>query len=153
MNFFPVGLDLRGRNCIVVGGGSVGTRKVNSLLLAGAQVTLVSPEGTEKLSGLFRVEQIHWERRPYQDGDLEGAFLVVAATDDPQVNDGIASAGRRAGVLVCDASSAGRSDLIFGALHRSDPAIVAVFTDGTDPARARRVRDRIADLEAEWSAD
>ena len=78
---------------------------------------------------------------------LTGAFLVVAATDDETVNAGIVTRATECGALVCDASSGERSKLIFGAVHRDeDGATVAVFTDGRDPAEARRTRDRIARL-------
>jgi len=153
LNFFPVGLDLRGRTCIVVGGGRVGTRKVAGLLSAGARVVLVSPEGTDEVSDWSHEGTILWERRPYRAGDLEGAFLVVLATDDRELNGRIAAESRTSGTLVCDASAAGRSDLIFGALHRSPSVTVAVFTDGKDPTRARRVRDRLAELETDWSEE
>jgi uroporphyrin-III C-methyltransferase/precorrin-2 dehydrogenase/sirohydrochlorin ferrochelatase len=77
---------------------------------------------------------------------VEGAFLVVAATDDAAVIAGVVEAAARARALVCDASSADRSGLIFGAMLSREDATIAVFTDGRDPGRARRTRDRLAGL-------
>lgn len=153
MKYFPLGLDLRGRTCIVVGGGRIGTRKVNSLIEAGAYVTLVSPEVTDEVAGLAETGRIRWQDGEYRESDLESAFLVVAATDDPTLNERVVEDARRRGGLVCDASSAHRSEVIFGALHRQGEVTVAVFTDGQDPSLARETRDRIAALGEEWGED
>jgi precorrin-2 dehydrogenase/sirohydrochlorin ferrochelatase len=81
--YFPVFLNLEGKLCVVIGGGKVGERKVLSLLQAKAFVKLISPEATPVLQKLAEEGQILWEKRIYQPGDLEGAWLVVAATNDP----------------------------------------------------------------------
>jgi siroheme synthase-like protein len=142
--FLPMGLDLRGRKCIVVGGGIVASRKVATLVGAGARVTVVSPGVTEDLEKLARGESIVWIEDAFREEYLEGAFLIVAATDDDAVNAAVSRLGSRGHALVCDASSAERSQVIFGALLRRDDTTVAVFTDGKSPTKARRVRDEIA---------
>jgi len=144
MKYLPVGLDIRGRPCIVVGGGSVGTRKVRTLRDAGAAVTVVSPQASEELSRMADAGEIRWVRSDYREDLLDGSFLAVAATDDRELNGRLVRDAKKRNVLVCDASSAERSQLIFGALHQSEGVTIAVFTDGTDPARARNVRDEIA---------
>lgn len=153
MKFLPVGLDLRGRICIVVGGGKIGTRKTTTLLQAGASVTVVSPEVTEEVSHLAGTGRISWRKEEYRGSDLDGSFLAVAATDDEGLNARLVLDARERGVLACDASSASRSDVIFGALHQSDGVILAVFTDGRDPSLARKTRDRIAALSDEWEGN
>jgi precorrin-2 dehydrogenase/sirohydrochlorin ferrochelatase len=150
MKYLPVGLDLRGRACIVVGGGPVGTRKATTLLRAGAVVTVVAPEATQEVARLAGVGRLRWLKREYRSSDLDGSFLAVAATDEEGLNAGLVQDARERGMLVCDSSSAFRSDLIFGALHGSGDVTVAVFTDGRDPSLARRTRDRIAALGEEW---
>jgi siroheme synthase-like protein len=150
MKYLPIGLDVRGRTCIVVGGGEIGTRKATNLLRAGAAVTVVSPEATEELAGLAEESRLHWQKEEYQWRHLDGALLAVAATDDEAVNARLVQDARERGVLVCDASAASRSEVIFGALHQGDGVTIAVFTDGQDPSLARRTRDRIADLGEEW---
>jgi len=150
MRYLPVGLDLEGRICIVVGGGAVGARKTATLLEAGARVTVVAPETGQEVSRLADQGTVRWKRRDYQPQDLDGAFLAVAATDDEGVNARVVRDAGERGILVCDASSASRSQVIFGAIHQKDPVIVAVFTEGKDPSLARRTRDRIRDLAMEW---
>jgi siroheme synthase-like protein len=89
---------------------------------------------------------IVWVRSAFNAEHVEGAFLVVAATDDEAVNAAVAEAAGRVGALVCDASSAERSQVVFGATLALRGATIAVFTDGRDPGGARRTRDRIAAL-------
>ena len=144
MKYLPVGLDIRGRECLVVGGGTIGLRKVRNLLEAGGRVTLVSPEATGELAEMASSGEILWENEPYREGHLHGVFLAVVATDDEGVNPRVVEDAKRLGILVCDASSRERSQLIFGALHQDEGVIVAVFTDGEDPSRAKKTRDRIA---------
>lgn len=142
--FLPLGLRLADRPCVVVGGGGVGARKVQTLLLAQARVLVVAPQAREELQALAAQGRIRWAREPFRGEHLEGAFLAVAATDEGGVNEAVVREAEARGVLVCDASAAERSGVIFGALHREEDFLVAVFTDGRDPARARQVRDRMA---------
>jgi siroheme synthase-like protein len=144
MRFLPVGLDVRDKRCLVVGGGSVGTRKVLTLHRAGAEVTVVSPAVTEELGGEIRAGRARWVEGVFRNEHLRGVFLIVAASDNEAVNAAVGQAAAEAGVLCCDASSADRSQVIFGALLEGEEATVAVFTDGRDPARARDTRDEIA---------
>jgi siroheme synthase-like protein len=151
LRFLPVGLDVRGKDCFVVGGGSVGTRKVHTLARAGAAVTVISPTVTEELAAEIDAGRVRWVKDSYQESHFGDAFLVIAATDDAELNATIIQAAAKRGALVCDASSADRSQVIFGALHTGEDATIAVFTDGRDPANARDTRDRIADfLDADY---
>jgi siroheme synthase-like protein len=138
-------LDVRGKRCLVVGGGSVATRKVRTLAQAGAAVTVVSPKLTEELVGQVRAGHIDWIEDSFREEHLDGTLLAVAATDDDSLNATIVRLGAQGEVLVCDASSAERTEVIFPALHQAEDVTIAVFTDGRDPARARKTRDRIAD--------
>ena len=146
LRFLPVGLDVQGKRCLIVGGGGVGTRKAITLGRAGATVTVVSPTVAGELAEQIEAGRIRWVKDSFREEHLGGAFLVVAATDDEAQNAAVVRTAVACGALVCDASSAERSGVIFGALLRQDDVTVAVFTDGRDPARARRMRDRIADL-------
>ena len=92
----------------------------------------------------IRAGRIRWIRGTYEPKYLRDAFLAVAATDDESLNESIARDARGQRILTCDASSAERSDLIFGALLTRDDVTVAVFTGGRDPALARKTRDAIA---------
>jgi siroheme synthase-like protein len=146
MRFLPLGIDLRGRRCLVLGGGAVGTRKVLTLLRAGAAVTVVSPDVSSELATEIEGGRVVWVSGRYEEMHLNGAFLVVCATSDADLNAAVAKAASERGALACNASSAEHSQVIFGALCEMDDATVAVFTDGSSPVRARGTRDRIAAL-------
>lgn len=144
IQFLPIGLDLRGAPCLVVGGGTIGTRKVATLERAGAAVAVVAPAISEGIAALVAEGKVRWHRGAFEASLVNGAFLVVAATNDPDVNAAIVPAARDRGALVCDASDAGRSQVAFGALLQRENDTIAVFSGGHDPAHARAVRDRIA---------
>src|SRR5213082_4297567 len=96
--FYPVFLDLRGRRAVVIGGGAVAEQKVRGLIAAGAHVTLVSPETVPALSDLARRGAIEIRRRSYRPGDLAGAWLAIAASDDRSVNEAVWAEAERVGV-------------------------------------------------------
>jgi siroheme synthase-like protein len=144
--FLPVGLDVRGTECLVVGGGRVGTRKAMTLANAGAVVTVVSPTVTHELSEMADAGRIRWSGVTFRAEHMSGVRLAVAATDDDDLNAAVVQAAIEHGALACDASSAERSQVIFGALLDVEDVTIAVFTGGRDPAQARRTRDRLADL-------
>lgn len=146
MHFLPVGLEVSERRCVVVGGGAVGARKVRTLLNAGADVTVVSPKVTTDLAREIDEGRVHWYRETMRGEHLEGAYLVVMATDDPVINAAGVQIASDLHALACDASSARGSNVIFGAILERDDVTIATFTDGRDPGGARRARDRIARL-------
>jgi siroheme synthase-like protein len=146
---YPVVLRLGGRTVLVVGGGAVALRKARGLLEARAVVTVVAPEVVEGFDSL----DVIVVRRPYRRTDLEGQQLVVAATNDPAVQQQIFDDCERAGVWVNSADDPDRCSFILPAIERRGPVIVAVSTQGRSPALAAQLRDRIAaslpaDLEA-----
>src|SRR2546427_3446247 len=98
--YFPVALDLQGRRCLVVGGGSVAQRKVDALLDAGAQVLIVAPRISAEIEGLGLLRAVEIRLRQYQPDDLDGVFIVVAATDDRETNARVAADARQRGILV-----------------------------------------------------
>lgn len=146
LRFLPLALDVRGKACLVVGGGSVGTRKATTLANAGADVTVVSPDVTPELAELIDAGRVRWLRDAFHVEHMFDTWLAVAATNHDALNAAVVQAAIQRGVLACDASSAERSQVIFGALLKVENATIAVFTDGRDPAQARRTRDRVAEL-------
>lgn len=145
LQFLPLGIDVRGKACLVVGGGPVGTRKATTLVRAGARVTVVAPTVTDELRKLVSSDTVRWIEGTYQHPHIEGVFLAVAATDDVRLNAAVTADAVGTGALACDASSGQASQVIFGALLQRDGATIAVFTDGRDPAAARRTRDHVAE--------
>lgn len=142
---YPITLtNLRGALVVVVGGGAVGGRKLGGLLAVGAAVRLISPAATPELRSLADSGAITWHARPYQPGDLAGARLVFAATDQRAVNAQIADDAAALGLLCNVADDPRAGDFHLPAVHREPGLLVAVSTAGASPARAKRLRDQIA---------
>ena len=141
---YPINLDLRGKRAIVVGGGPVAERKVRGLIEAGAAVAVISPVATPGLEALAARAAIVLESRAYRAGDLTGAVLAFAATDDDAVNASVVEEARAAAILVDDATAPERGDFSTPAVHRTGPLVVAVDSGGIAPSLAVRARDEIA---------
>jgi uroporphyrin-III C-methyltransferase/precorrin-2 dehydrogenase/sirohydrochlorin ferrochelatase len=146
VSFYPVFLVLKGRRAVVVGGGAVAEQKVRGLLDAGARVTVVSPALTWKLEDLAATNAITLVRRPYADGDLDGAFIAIAATDDRSVNAAVWAEADRRGVLLNAVDDVPHCSFIAPAIHRVGDITVAVSSGGKSPVLAVRLRDRIRSL-------
>jgi len=143
MALFPLFVEMEGRPCVVLGGGAVAERKVEGLLAAGAVVTVVSPALSPGLATHASGGRITHVARPYAEGDLAGAALAFAATDDGAVNADVAREGRARGVWVNAADDPAYCDAILPAVVRRGAVTVAVSTGGASPALARAVRERI----------
>jgi precorrin-2 dehydrogenase/sirohydrochlorin ferrochelatase len=143
---YPVVLRLEGRRCLVVGGGRVARRKVEGLLASGAVVNVVAPVVDAELRALAAGARgrLTIEERSYREQDLGGAWLAIAATDDAVVQQRVSDDGERAGVWVNAADNPDQCALFLPAVHRREPVIVAVSTEGTSPALAGWLRDRLA---------
>ena len=146
MTFYPVFLNLRGRRAVVIGGGAVAEQKVLGLLGAGAHVTMVSPETTPRLADLAAAGGIELRRRPYRSGDLAGAWLAIAGTDDRGANARVWAEAEREGVLLNAVDDLDHCSFIAPAIHREGDITVAISTSGKSPALAARLRHRVARL-------
>lgn len=145
-DYFPAFLDLRGRHCLVVGGGPVGERKVRDLLACGASVTLVSPTLTDGLSALVVAGRLRRRARPFRDDDVRGCSLVLAATGLAAVDARVARAARRRRALVNVADRPRHCDFIVPSVLRRGQLQIAVSTGGRSPALARDIRARLEPL-------
>ena len=143
MKYYPIYLDIRDKLCVVIGGGFVAERKVISLLDAGARVTLVSPETTSSLNDMAIAGRIMFKKRPYQDGDLDGAFMAYAATGDKDVNSLVVSEGRKKGVLCNVINAADMCDFIVPSVVERGDLLIAISTCGASPAFAKRLRNEL----------
>lgn len=141
MAFFPICLDIADRHCVVIGGGKVAERKVAGLLECGATVSVVSPELSEPLRCLADRGGINWVARPYQPGDLAGAFLVIAATDDPAVQEAVHTEAEQGNLLLNVADVPKWCNFILPATTRQGELTIAVSTAGKSPALARKLRE------------
>ncbi|MGH3380470.1 MAG: uroporphyrinogen-III C-methyltransferase [Actinoallomurus sp.] len=141
---YLLGLRLDGRRAVVVGGGRVAQRRIPALLAAGAEVVLVSPQVTPALDDLIARDELTWERRPYQAGDCDGAWLVQACTDDTKVNAAVAAEAESLRVWCVRADDAQASAAWTPASGRVGETTVGVLAGG-DPRRAAGVRDAVLD--------
>jgi cobalt-precorrin 5A hydrolase / precorrin-3B C17-methyltransferase len=142
---YPIYLNqIENLSVVVVGGGIVGERKVNGLLAASARIRLISPTATAHLQGLAAAGRLEWLQRPYLPGDLAGAALAFAATNERATNAQIAQEARQARILCNVADAPAEGDFHVPAVLHHDDLVIAVGTGGQSPRRARTVRDRIA---------
>ncbi len=152
-SYYPIFLDLKGKRCIVVGGGSVAERKVDMLLEHQASVTVISPTLSRRLHNLADQGATQTINRNYRTGDLKGAFLVIAATDDPSANAAIAEQCRKQGTLVNAVDDPKRSDFIVPSMVRRGDITIAISTSGKSPALARKLRTLLEQaLPAEYAS-
>lgn len=140
MQYYPIFLNIAGKRCVVIGGGEVALRKVRMLLDFGGEVVVIGPVLCPELGDMEREGRVKAIHREYREGDLEGAFVAIAATDRPEVNEMAArEAGRRRVHLnVVDAPEL--STFIVPSYFRRGALTVAVSTGGASPALARAVR-------------
>lgn len=150
MAHYPINLNLSNRRCLVIGGGSVGQRKVEMLLEYDAAVTVVSPDVTHYLRSLVDQGLIRHMHRLYTPEVLAGAFLVIAATDTRGVNKAISLECQRLGILVNVADDPELCSFYVPAIVHHDDFTIAVSTSGNSPALAKRVREN---LESEFGPE
>lgn len=149
---YPLGLRVDGRRVLVVGGGTVAQRRIPALVDAGADVLLVSPHVTPALDGLAAAGRLTWAARRYQESDLDGAWLVLAATNRPEANAAIADAAEERRIWCVRADDGSAASAWTPAVGRHDGVTVAVLGGG-DPRRAAAVRDGVVERLADGSLD
>ena len=141
--YYPVYIQLRDQPCVVIGGGKIAEGKVDGLLAVQAKVTVISPELTSDLQDLVRQAQITYIPRKYQSGDLTGAFMVICATDQADINHQVwqeASANQQLVNVVDDTP---RCNFIAPSILRKGDLTIAISTSGKAPALAVRLKERL----------
>jgi precorrin-2 dehydrogenase / sirohydrochlorin ferrochelatase len=144
--FYIACLRLKGRRCLVVGGGNIGLEKVEGLLACDADVTLVAPEAQPALVELSLEGSITWERREYESYDLTGALIVIAATSDTDTNVRVFEDAESRAMLVNVVDVPPLCNFILPAIVRTGPLAVAISTAGASPALAKRMKREIGEL-------
>jgi precorrin-2 dehydrogenase / sirohydrochlorin ferrochelatase len=147
--FYIACLKLSGRRCVVVGGGEIGLEKVEGLLACDGDVTLVAPDAVDELRELAREGSIRWERRAYEPADLDRAFMVIASTDDTDINIGIYRDAEERAMLVNVVDVPPLCNFILPAILRTGPLAIAISTAGASPALAKRIKAQIAETYGE----
>ena len=146
MDYFPAFLDLHNKPCLIVGGGEVAARKARLLLDAGARLTVASPVVGDTISGLITSGHIRHLRRDFDPGDVVGQWLVVAATDNPTVQQEVFVAAETAGVFCNSVDDIANCSFITPAIVDRSPLVVAISSGGAAPVLARRIRAQIESL-------
>jgi precorrin-2 dehydrogenase/sirohydrochlorin ferrochelatase len=144
--FYIACLRLTGRNCLVVGAGDIALEKVEGLLACDGKVTVVAPEATNAaLESLAAEGSITWERRPFEEADLEGKFMAIAATNDTDVNISVYDAAEQRAMLVNVVDVPSLCNFILPAIVRTGPLAIAISTAGASPALAKRIKAEVAE--------
>ncbi len=146
MRYYPVFLDLRERPCVIVGGGQVAERKTLSLIEAGADVTIISPLLSPKLQELSSSGKISCREKKFEDGDIQGAYLVIAATDSIELNRAIAKLCRKMHVLVNAAAPPEESTFIVPSVVDRGELLIAISSGGSSPALSKKIRRELEGL-------
>lgn len=150
MRYYPVQLDIRGRACLVVGGGTVGARKAETLAACGGRVTVVSPAATAALRQMAAAGRVSLALRDYGEADLEGMFLVIGATDDEALNRRISADAEARRILCNIADRPEICNFILPAILRRGDLVITFSTSGQSPAFAKKLRQR---LEAQFGEE
>jgi len=150
MTLFPMFLKLERRSCLVVGAGTIGEPKIQSLLVAGANVRVIAPQAHQAVMDWARAGLIVWEPRAFLPNDLEGVFLVIAATASAELNQLVFNEAQRRNILCNAVDDPENCDFYFPAVVRRGPLQIAISTGGQSPALAQRLR---RELEEQFTPD
>jgi len=145
--FYIACLKLSGRRCVVVGGGEIGLEKAEGLLACDADVTLISPVANDELRALVTEGSITWQQREYAGpDDLQGVFMVIACTDDTDINIRVFDDAERRAMLVNIVDVPPLCNFILPAIVRTGPLAIAISTAGASPALAKRMKAEVSEL-------
>jgi precorrin-2 dehydrogenase / sirohydrochlorin ferrochelatase len=145
-DFYMAALNLTGRRCLVVGAGAIGLEKIEGLLASDARVAVVAPRADPEVEELVATGAVEWSRRRYVSDDLDGCFLVIAATSDTDVNIAVYKDAEARSMLVNVVDVPPLCNFILPAIVRRGPIAIAISTAGASPALAKRMKDQIAEL-------
>ena len=151
--YFPLFEDLSDKNIVVVGGGSVATRRVKSLLIFTRRITVIAPVMTPDLQTLAMAGHIKAETRQVKRSDFAEAFMVLAATNDRKLNEAIYDICKEEGIYVNVAYNRDESDFAFPGICMQDSMVVGIVSDSDDVNRARKLRDSVQELMEQMPAD
>ncbi len=142
-SYYPVYLNLRGRRCVIIGGGAVAEGKISRLLDSGAVICVISPDATPGIRQFVDDGSVRWEQREYRPGDLEGAFIAIAATNLREVNRRIFEEAEQRGVMLNAVDDPPNCSFITPSIVQRGPVTLAISTGGVSPALARKLRESL----------
>jgi len=143
MSYYPILVNLRGQKAVVVGGGKVAERKIQTLLQYAAVVHVVSRDLTGTLQQYVEEGRITYIGDAFQETQLDGAFMVIAATDDPELNRRVSLAAKRQNLLINAVDQPEDCNFIVPSILQRGDLIIAVSTSGKSPALARKIRQEL----------
>lgn len=146
MGYYPIFLEVQAKPVLLVGGGHVALEKIGRLVDSGAEVTVVAPDLLPEVRAFVEAGRARWLRRAFEPGDTEGAYLVMIASDDGAVNRRVAVEARERGIFVNAADDVANCDFILPSVVRRGDIQIASSTNGTSPAMARWLRERLEDF-------
>ena len=151
--FYIACLRLTGRKCLVVGGGDIGLEKIEGLLACDGEVVVVAPDACEAVRELAAEGSITWEQRQFEPADLDGKFMVIAATNDTDVNIAVYEVAEERAMLVNVVDVPSLCNFILPAIVRTGPLAIAISTAGASPALAKRIKREISESFGEAYAE
>lgn len=143
MSYYPAFLDLHGKKILIVGGGAVAQRKIETLFEYGAVIHVAARDLTPVLKEYETEGRIRFLGREFFQGQMDGAFLVIAATDDPELNRKVSLAAREKNIPVNAVDQPSDCTFIVPSILRRGDLVIAVSTSGKSPALARRLREQL----------
>jgi uroporphyrin-III C-methyltransferase/precorrin-2 dehydrogenase/sirohydrochlorin ferrochelatase len=143
MSLLPIFLKLDGRRCLLVGAGAVALEKIGTLLPTGLRLRVIAPEARAEIRALAAEGKLEWIARPFAPEDLDGQFLVIAATDVPAVNEAVHRGASERGIWSNSVDDIPNCDFFFGSIVSRGDLRIAISTAGESPALAQRLRREI----------
>jgi precorrin-2 dehydrogenase/sirohydrochlorin ferrochelatase len=143
MNYYPIFLDLKGKEILVVGGGKVAERKIEALLDCGAKIKIVSSKITDRLNKIVEVYGLRYFNGEFREKHLEGVFLVIAATNDRNLNHKISKIAKKKGLLINAVDQPPDCNFIVPSIVKKGDLQIAISTSGKSPALAQKLREQL----------
>lgn len=153
MPFFPLFVDIKDKNCIFIGGGKVAARKIETLVEFGARIRVISPDAVETITKLNMENKLEYIKREYRDGDIEGAFLVFAATSDRDLNERVYQEAVRRNIFVNVADSPKECTFVFPSIISRHELVIGISTSGSYPALSKKIRMKIDEMLPQSTGD
>ncbi|MEW6102508.1 MAG: bifunctional precorrin-2 dehydrogenase/sirohydrochlorin ferrochelatase [bacterium] len=139
--YYPIFLDIEGKKCVVIGGGSVAKRKIERLLEAKGNVIVISPDLEEGLK-----KRVLWIEREYKNGDLDGAFIAISATNNSKINQMVSKEAENKGILVNVVDKPSLCRFITPSIIQRDDITIAISTSGKNPSLAKKIRLKLEEV-------
>lgn len=144
MDYYPINLNLDGKKVVVIGGGKIAQRKVTGLMETGADITVISPALTHQLNEYVQTGEINWQKKDFSTHDIQDAFLIIAATNQPEINHAVQQAAE-SHQLISLVDNPEESNFILPSVVKRGKLSIAVSTSGASPTLAKQIKQEISD--------